>query len=307
MFMKQAQAHTTRTFGTVEQTRLFRLSEDPSIKWEPIPGSSAYRGKLSVKINSAGFRGEEYEKRVKPGVTRIAFLGDSDTFGLLLKRNETVPACLERYLNDLSKTDRFEVLNFGVPGYNTAQESAVLRKKAMAFNPSIVVLYYVFNDPIIADPCILVRNRFLARSYLYMSAAYLIKSLSSLNEMNKASSLAEFYQHLHSSGYFSVARSLILEMGEYLDQRGIRFILLIDPEVVGFKDWKSYPYRNIHELLYTLRSDHIEVVDPLEHISSQGYEPREYWVTGYDCHKNARANCLIGAYLAKYIVGTLKD
>jgi hypothetical protein len=305
MFMKQVESHTEKIFGTVERTGLFQLSEDPSIKWEPIPGSSAYRGKLNIRINSAGFRGKEYEKETGPGVVRVVFLGDSDAFGLLLKQKETVPGCVERYLNDFSSTNRFEVLNFGVPGYNTAQEFAVLKKKAVGFNPSIVVLYYVLNDPIIADPCILVRNRLLARSYLYLSAVYLMKSWSTLNELDSgASSLVDFYQRLHSSEYFVATRGLILEMEKYLEQHGIRFILVIDPEVIGFENWEDYPYRNIHEQLRALASKNIEIVDPLEHISSQGHAPKDYWVTAYDCHKNPQANDLIGHYIAKHIVET---
>jgi hypothetical protein len=307
MFMKQVEGHTAKIFGTVERTGLFRLSGDPSIKWEPIPGSSAHRGKLSIRINSAGFRGKEYEKETSPGVVRVAFLGDSDAFGLLLKQEETVPGYLERYLNDFSRRSSFEVLNFGVPGYNTAQEFAVLKKKAVHFNPSIVTLYYVLNDPMIADPCILIRNRLLARSYLYLSIVYLMKSWSTLDELDSGdSSLVAFYQRLHSSEYFVATQSLILEMGKYLKQRGIRFILVIDPEVIGFEDWGDYPYRNIHEQLCALASNGIEVVDPLEHISSQGHVPKDYWVTAYDCHKNPKANDLIGHCLAKHIVETLE-
>jgi hypothetical protein len=79
------------------------------------------------------------------------FLGDSETFGESLRENETVPGHLEAALN-AAGGQRFEVLNFGVVAYNTGQEFALLKKRSMQFDPSIVVLYYVFNDPEIAAP-----------------------------------------------------------------------------------------------------------------------------------------------------------
>ena len=90
-------------------------------------------------------------------------------------------------------------------------------------------------------------------------------------------------------------------MGDYLSKHGIRFILVIAPEVIGFKDWSDYPHRDIHQKIRRLSSGSIEVVDPLNHISSSGHRPKDLWVAPYDCHKNAKANMSIGSYLAKYI------
>ena len=92
-------------------------------------------------------------------------------------------------------------------------------------------------------------------------------------------------------------------MASFLHDRNIRFILLIAPEVIGFENWKQYPYKNIHTQLKALSKQGLEVVDPFGCITSIGHRPKEFWVAKNDCHKNAKANAIIGASLARYILG----
>jgi len=46
---------------------------------------------------------------------------------------------------------KIKVLNFGVPGYNMAQELEVLRAKALRFKPDLVILQYCINDEHISN------------------------------------------------------------------------------------------------------------------------------------------------------------
>src|SRR5919197_644591 len=59
---------------------------------------------------------------------------------------ETFPSQLEKYLNKNIGQHMVKVLNFGVPGYNTAQELEVLQTKAFMFEPQMVILQYCIND-----------------------------------------------------------------------------------------------------------------------------------------------------------------
>lgn len=302
VFMKQYETNTKSVFSTIEKAGIFRLSQDPAVGWEPIPGSSTG----NISINSSGFRGPEYKKERPVDTIRVAFLGDSETFGFHLRQNETLPGYLEKYLNTFSTKQQFQVLNFGVPGYNTAQELAVLKKKVIDFNPSIVILYYVLNDPLIANPVVLIKGGYLCRSYLYLAAVFLFKSYAVLDDIHsKSSSLVELYQNLHSTEYFTTVKRILRGMGTYLAQRKIRFIILIAPEVIGFQDWENYPYRNINEQLKKLSSQDIEIVDPIDYLSSKGHRPEEFWSTSYDCHKNAMANRLIASFLARHIIADM--
>jgi hypothetical protein len=97
-----------------------------------------------VETNSLGLREREYPVERVPGVHRIAVLGDSFTFGVGTEFTDTYSKRLEAQLNRSSGP--FEVINFGVGGYNTVLELATWREQAARFKPDLVILGYVLND-----------------------------------------------------------------------------------------------------------------------------------------------------------------
>ena len=103
----------------------FQLSDNSVISYELVPGSPD--GEFT--INSAGFRGREITVSKPDGVFRIAIIGDSISFGFHCLWDETYAARLETLLNRQAPpgSTRYEVLNFGVPGYNVAQVIETLR------------------------------------------------------------------------------------------------------------------------------------------------------------------------------------
>lgn len=101
-----------------------------------------------IKINSQGFRDREFPAEKPAGTYRIVAIGDSFTFGIGVKAEDTFPKVLERMLDSESAVNgcKVEVLNFGVPGYNTAQEVRLFSRKALNFFPDMVLLSFVLND-----------------------------------------------------------------------------------------------------------------------------------------------------------------
>jgi lysophospholipase L1-like esterase len=122
-----------------------RLSDDPTLGYELRPG--APDGELT--INSAGFRGREYSVEKPPGTTRIAVIGDSISYGMAVERPLTYPAQLEELLNRhfAARGKSFEVLNFAVSGYSSAQIVETLRVRALRYAPDGVIYGYSLNDP----------------------------------------------------------------------------------------------------------------------------------------------------------------
>jgi len=100
-------------------------------------------------ISSAGLRDREFDLPKPPGVFRIAVLGDSVTYAMFCTREEAYPKQLERMLDRCADRDgpRYEVMNFGMIGYNARHIPAQLRVKALPFEPDLIVYGYVLNDP----------------------------------------------------------------------------------------------------------------------------------------------------------------
>lgn len=170
----------------------FQLSANPRLLFEPVPGLSftgdpRYFFEYEGTGNRLGYRDRDHAEEKPPGTVRIAVLGDSIAAGYRIpETGQAFPALLETLLRQAGHPA--EVLNFGVTGYNTAQEVETLRSRALAFAPDLVLLAYCHNDRRPPDPRILAAlreaqgdrpvvplaeaNRLLTASALYRSLRY---------------------------------------------------------------------------------------------------------------------------------------
>jgi hypothetical protein len=93
--------------------------------------------------NAHGLRDREYDQAKPAGVYRIVVLGASMDMGWGVAGEETYENRLEGWLNThaqrLGLERRFEVLNFSVAAYSPVQRVEVLRRKAIAFAPDLVL------------------------------------------------------------------------------------------------------------------------------------------------------------------------
>lgn len=129
-----------------------KKSKNPDLYWELKKNFSQFFNGYScrfpltkIKINSDGFRDKEYSREKPDNVFRIIALGDSITFGWGVNNSEIWTEVLERKLNRHSNMS-FQVLNFGVWGYNTRMEVETFEEKAMGYNPDLVVIQFHRND-----------------------------------------------------------------------------------------------------------------------------------------------------------------
>ncbi len=123
----------------------YRFSENPVLRYELLPGSRIG----GSRINSDGMRDRLYPRAKPDGVFRIACVGDSICFGTSVEWSQTFAKRLEELLNEPAAANghRFEVLNFGVAGYNATQIVELVRIRAMEFEPDLIVYSYCLNDP----------------------------------------------------------------------------------------------------------------------------------------------------------------
>jgi hypothetical protein len=128
-------------------TRLFKKESPPMFVTSENPNLVYELNKNYPEINSFGMRDDNFEVDSIKDRYRIAVIGDSHTYSVNVKNiAETFPSQLEKYLNHTTGRRMVKVLNFGVPGYNTAQEVEVLKAKALLFKPSMIILQYCIND-----------------------------------------------------------------------------------------------------------------------------------------------------------------
>jgi lysophospholipase L1-like esterase len=125
---------------------IVRPSAVPDLIYELKPGIDTCFARARVRINGEGLRAGASIRRPKPpGVFRILLLGDSQTFGWGLDDADTLGA---RLASELRRPDapEVEVVNAGVPGYNTGQEAAFLRARGLDQEPDCVMVLFIDND-----------------------------------------------------------------------------------------------------------------------------------------------------------------
>ena len=112
-------------------------------QYEMIPSFVSTTPYGTVSINRWGMRDKDYERTPPPNTYRIAMLGASAVMGWGVGDGETFEALLEERLNrDKANSPyaKYEILNFGVPGYQPPQQLVAL-DHALSFAPNAV--FYV--------------------------------------------------------------------------------------------------------------------------------------------------------------------
>ncbi|MEZ6013835.1 MAG: GDSL-type esterase/lipase family protein [Planctomycetota bacterium] len=125
---------------------------DPEIgtRFHPSQTREIYGPKMTylskARINAEGFRGADFDAPGVKRAQRIACLGDSFTFGWGVEDDETFPVRLAAALESGATAGQWQVLNCGMPGYNTWQELRLYEKAVRPAQPKVVVIGWYAND-----------------------------------------------------------------------------------------------------------------------------------------------------------------
>lgn len=93
----------------------------------------------TITVNRWGMRDRDYEAAPPSGTYRMAVLGASSVMGWGVGDGETFEALIEDHLNrEAADGEHYELLNFGVPGYQPLQQIVAL-EKALSFDPNAVL------------------------------------------------------------------------------------------------------------------------------------------------------------------------
>lgn len=140
------------------------------------PNYDGYFLGMPVLTNKFGHRiqpGRDYEKEKPAGTKRILLFGDSFAFGDEWPINESFIARLQDLLDPAF--NKYQVLNFGVPGYAAYQEWKYIQESALDFEPDIILIEFTdHNDLTYFEP----RNATASRSIFNMFSNELRSFLS---------------------------------------------------------------------------------------------------------------------------------
>jgi hypothetical protein len=290
--------------GGLPDRPLYQRSPDPYMRYELKPGAKYEQ----IVVNDQGYRGPSRSPQKPANTFRILMLGDSETLSLLLPEKDSLAGQLETLLNKKSSGPHYEVLNFGVEGYNTFSELEQLKVKGLKYNSDLIILNYCLNDP---DPAeyYFSDTFWMRHSALVRWFSWRIKKNEVKKERKKADIKTEndFILYLHQPKYFNPVARALQEMGDIAKAHGNKLAVVIFPcsgkDVPGFKE--NYPFTSVHKLIKGIPSDKIIFIDLLDEFNRLNLNPPQVSIDYYhdESHKNAAALKIS----AEYIYGILKS
>jgi lysophospholipase L1-like esterase len=255
----------SRAFDLVDRVnhfprRLYEATDDPRLPYVMRPGVETELRGFHVRVNEHGLRSPDLSPVPAPGVHRVLALGDSVAFGSGMSAEEAFPALLERELNARGR-GRYEVVNAGVEGYNTAAELAYLERHGLALRPETIVVGFNLNDfdhaPVLGPLGVLTNDRaqrmssaspanlsefYLVLRWLGRSAvAYLrgepqamLRADSSDDPFHPldryVSGLRKGYYRQPNDERWGVLEESLHELGSLARARGLRLVIAIIPD-----------------------------------------------------------------------------
>lgn len=104
------------------------------------------KGIVTIETNEDGLRSKYSRKEFLTYKDRLIALGDSFTFGALVKQEKTFPELIEKSLRNDLKRDNIAVLNAGVVSYSPYLENLLFSGKLKYYNPTLVLLFLDVSD-----------------------------------------------------------------------------------------------------------------------------------------------------------------
>lgn len=281
---------------------IHRASEVPGLEYELVPGyDGGYKG-IKVRINADGMRDDPVRSDHPPDLLRIAVLGDSTTFGLGVAYEHTYTKLLEERLNAAGTSWQYEVLNFGVSGYSTADEAAVLKGKAMRYDPDLVIVAYNLNDPDAERRQPL--HRFFGQTHWWQNT-HLWRKLDDRRFAHAVKSLGagDLFRYAHVPGrknWQSVERGMA-SMAETVRAAGVPLLLVIFPSGRVGPDPERYRYRDLHrQVAAEAQKNGFKVLDLTPAYARLDRNGLNYLLP--DMHPDVRGHGVAAEALANYLL-----
>jgi len=227
---------------------LHQSSSIPGLKYELTPNYDHKLWGVIVKTNSYGMRDDEPILSSDESLKRIIVCGDSYTFGFGVSGEETYSNVLEARLNEMSQDMQYEVLNMGVSGYCTQDQTLLLINKGLPWDPDLVIIGYVLNDPEVEALQPLQHYFQEPRWWQHSNVLRLVAHSKFRMAVNNLGD-GNYIRYLHSPEQYKWQSVLTAfeEIRVATAEKDIPVLILIFPMVRKIEDWSKYPYRDLHQ------------------------------------------------------------
>lgn len=270
------------------------------------------------KTNSHGLRQDKESQDKDSKILRVAFLGDSMTYGLGVENNETFPSLLD--------SPSFETLNFGVIGYGPYEEKELFEDFVVNFAPDVTVLCFLTGNDLdeVADgPG---RYEIIGDGFLWDKAAehtvkYRFKFMKTTPVLKnihysliKRSNLYNIIIYgvdytvkpVDYNNAFEKTAGVISEIKKIADANGSRLVLLVIPttsiEVLGTEKERPYFLRGFplnSKLEELTRENDIGFLDLLEDF--RNYPNPEKLYFKFDGHLTPEGHKFVALKLGDFL------
>ena len=258
---------------------------------------------FAYRTNAHGLRDRDRSTK-QAGTKRVLVLGDSYTWGYAVAEHEAYPQAAERKLAERGRAD-IEVINAGVPDYNTRQERQLLAQLMPIYQPDAVFLAYVVNDaepptsvPVPPDETYRHAQSWFLSDFADQTNQHFFRRrvLPSARETSSSSYLDGFRE---DSMKWRDSREAIAGMRDFATAAGVPFTILILPDVTQPLD-QRYAWRPIHAAVTRWgRELGVPIFDLLDKFGDRDH--RELMVS-WDGHPNAEAHEEIAEFVVARIL-----
>jgi hypothetical protein len=285
-------------------------SKSPLIPYVMKPNLHHVRahGNIWINTDSLGLRsqitGRTYGSK-ETNEYRIAFVGDSVTFGAGVPTEKTYPVIVQNLLNQRQNHCQVTVFNFGVSSYSVKEMAATLKYRVPKVNPDLVIMSIVYNDfdtnrtPEVdkwgynthgkASKLV---NEFPTLKYLLRNihTSYLLRDI--ITRLIKTQNIVELTDD-NIPTFVANSYNYLKEFKETAEEYGYSYLVLILPSAEGNgKEFNGIIKKMGHDKINYFNTSYI----------TPQFTYDEFHASKYDWHPSALVNNQIAEMLIQYLL-----
>ena len=279
------------SFHSLGRSGLIRLSNDPDISYELKPNVDTYFRMTRFATNSQGLRDKEYSLSKPPLTFRVAVIGASFVMGSGVELEDTFHTMLENQFNGERKGRTYEFINLGIGGHSPWNSLAVLKKRALKYEPDLVIFATTPNMYESHPRPPLRKIRPVSHPFFdsYFKTLLQLRIAMWQNQLKRAKKPAR-------DAKIKEARKRI--DGIFSELKGIEENSGI-PVCVVILEHRKNSLDLLKEIQAAARNRGVRLIDASEPFSRAGFP--EYCAHPLDCHPNAGAHRIFARVIHDYL------